>query len=62
MRFILAQLWFGWWVGHQTLMIGLLTIDTFDTETSFLEIGWYQGDFCFDIFWIRGIKRYLEDV
>lgn len=43
-----------------TFLLNILRIEINDPEASFLEIGWYQGDFCFDILWAKAIQRTYE--
>ncbi len=52
MRIIPIEVEFDYWPKHHTLRFAVLHFDWPDGDASLLEIGWYQGDFCFDVlFW-----------
>ena len=48
------------WKKYPTLTFDILHLDTCDWDTSLFHIGWYQGDFHFEIFFCDTIIRWIE--
>lgn len=49
------------WGKYSTFLINIIEFDWCDGGTSLLEIGFYQGDFRFDILFYEGIYRFIQN-
>ena len=49
MRFIPFEIEIDLWKKHNTLRIAFIMFETPNNSYSLFEIGWYQGEFIFDL-------------
>jgi hypothetical protein len=59
MRYIPLEIEFELWKNHNTISIKIMNFDTCDYDSSLFAIGFYQGEFFFDLFYWWAIRHRL---
>jgi hypothetical protein len=56
MKIIIFEVEVDYWPRAHTARFAVLSLDNVDWSSSLLDIGWYQGNFYFDLFFWRYIR------
>ena len=61
MRIIPIEIELDYWPKHLTARFAILLFDYSDEETALLDIGWYQGEFWWELFFCNWFLKKLEE-
>lgn len=61
MRIIPIEIELDYWPKHHTARLLILHLDLPDFDTSLLDVGWYQGEFWWELFFCNWFLKKLEE-